>query len=120
MPFAPSVVNDKKYLVNPKDVNMEYMMIATNFKNDFKNLFTGVSHPYDSSCRPNVVSENSNYYYYKLIKYYEELSSHSIILNTSFNLHGLPIVCEPSDAFHVLDNSGLKYLAIENYLIEKT
>ena len=68
MPFAPSVVNDKKYLVNPKDVNMEYMMIATNFKNDFKNLFTGVSHPYDSSCRPNVVSENSNYYYYKLIQ----------------------------------------------------
>lgn len=95
-------------------------MIATNFKSDFENLFIGVSHPYDSSCRPNVVNENSNYDYYKLIKYYEDLSSHSIILNTSFNLHGLPIVCEPSDAFHVLDNSGLEYLAIENYLIEKT
>ncbi len=120
MPFAPSLVNDKKYLVNPKNVNMEFMMIATNFKSDFENLFIGVSHPYDSSCRPNVVNENSNYDYYKLIKYYEDLSKHSIILNTSFNLHGLPIVCEPSDAFYVLDNSGLKYLAIENYLIEKT
>lgn len=119
MPFAPSVVNEKKYLVNPKDVNMNFMMIATKFKKDFENLFEGVMHPFDSSCRPNVVDVNLNKDYYKLIKYYEELSNHSIILNTSFNLHGLPIVCEPIDAFNVLDNSGLRYLAIENYLIEK-
>ena len=119
MPFAPSVVNEKKYLVNPKDVNMKFMMIATKFKKDFENSFEGVTHPYDFSCRPNVVDENSNKDYCRLIKYYEELSKDSIILNTSFNLHGLPIVCEPSDAFHVLDNSGLRYLAIENYLIEK-
>ena len=119
MPFAPSVVNEKKYLENSKDINMEFMMVATDFKKDFENLFKGVSHPYDSSCRPNVVNKDKNEDYYNLIKYYEELSSHSIILNTSFNLHGLPIVSEPSDAFYVLDNSGLKYLAIQNYLIEK-
>ena len=90
-----------------------------NFGGFPENSFKGVSHPYDLSCRPNVVNKDTNKDYYNLIKYYEELSSNSIILNTSFNLHGLPIVSEPKDAFHVLDNSGLKYLAIENYLVEK-
>lgn len=41
------------------------------------------------------------------------------VLNTSFNLHGYPIVHSPKDALEVLDKSGLKYLAIENYLIWK-
>ncbi|HII53229.1 TPA: hypothetical protein HA316_00190, partial [Candidatus Micrarchaeota archaeon] len=41
------------------------------------------------------------------------------VLNTSFNLHGEPMVCSPEDAVHTLDNSGLEFLAIENYLISR-
>ena len=43
----------------------------------------------------------------------------SVILNTSFNLHGLPLVYNPNDALYVFDNSGLSYLALGNFLIEE-
>ncbi len=119
MPFAPSLINEKVLLNNPKNILMDYMIIASDFKKEYQNKFQAVVHPYDQSCRPNVVSKDINGDYYKLIEYYSKLSGHGVILNTSFNLHGLPIVSEPKDAFNVFDNSGLKYLAIENYLIEK-
>lgn len=119
MPFAPSLINEYDYIENPKNISMEFMIMATNFKKKFENDFKGVIHPYDLSCRPNVVKKSTNSDYYNLIHYYSKLSGHGVILNTSFNLHGLPIVSDPNDAFNVLDNSGLKYLAIENYLVEK-
>ena len=119
MPFAPSLINENSYLDNPKNISMEFMIMATNFKDGFENSFLGVVHPYDLSCRPNVVKKKTNEDYFNLIEHYGKLSGHSVILNTSFNLHGQPIVSDLNDAFSVLDNSGLKYLAIENYLIEK-
>lgn len=120
MPFAPSLINEDEFLENPKNISMEFMIMATDFKKKYKNFFKGVIHPYDLSCRPNVVKKNTNQDYFNLINHYYKLSGYGVILNTSFNLHGLPIVSDPNDAFYVLDNSGLKYLAIENYLVEKS
>jgi carbamoyltransferase len=119
MPFAPSIINEDEYINNPKKINMDYMMVATSFKKEFVNKFKAVIHPYDQSCRPNVVNKSINEDYYNLIYKFKEISGYGVILNTSLNLHGLPIVCTPSDAFYVLDNSKIKYLAIENFLIEK-
>jgi carbamoyltransferase len=47
------------------------------------------------------------------------LNGESVVLNTSFNLHGFPVVYSPEDALYVFINSGLKYLAIGSYLLEK-
>ncbi len=50
---------------------------------------------------------------------FERLHSVGAILNTSFNLHGDPIVCTPRDALQVFDNSGLRFMGIGSFLIKK-
>jgi carbamoyltransferase len=65
------------------------------------------------------VFEKWNPDYYRLIRNVKELSGIGVILNTSFNLHGFPIVCKPSEAINVFNNSGLKHLAIGDYLVSK-
>jgi len=76
-------------------------------------------HPYDHSCRPQIVAKEWSPDYYRLIDYYKELTGEGAILNTSFNLHGYPIVYKPCEALEVFDNSGLQYLALENIMIEE-
>ena len=57
--------------------------------------------------------------YYDLIFQFKKITGIGVLLNTSFNLHGEPIVFTPVDAIKTLKNSGLKYLYIGNYLVEK-
>ena len=76
-------------------------------------------HPYDETSRPQEVYKEWNSKYHNLIKEFKNLTGESVILNTSFNLHGFPLVYTPEDALFVLDNSGLNYLAIGDFLVEK-
>ena len=75
-------------------------------------------HQQDFSCRPQIVEENSNPSYYDLIKKFESASGISGVLNTSFNIHGYPIVNSPEDALWTLENSDLDAVQIGNYLVE--
>ena len=89
-------------------------------------------HPYDCTSRPQIVSKESNEKYWRLIDEFEKLTTkngvvgkpESIkgiggVLNTSFNLHGEPNVETPYDAIRTFDLSGMKYLAIGDYLVSK-
>jgi carbamoyltransferase len=68
-----------------------------------------------------MVNKDINYDYYSIIKGFQKnTGKKSGLLNTSFNLHGYPIVSSPIDALDVFDKSGLRYIAVNNYLIEKT
>jgi carbamoyltransferase len=121
MPFAPSILAPcaDDYLVNPKKIKAPYMIMAFDTQKDRLSHIIAATHPYDESCRPQVVEESWNPDYYRLISYYRELTGEGVILNTSFNLHGSPVVYTPADALHVFDNSGLTYLALGNFLIEE-
>ena len=121
MPFAPSVLDSRAqdYLKKPKDIKSPYMTLAFDSKPDRFDKFAASAHPYDYTLRPQEVSQEFNEDYYKLIKYFEEFTGDGIILNTSFNLHGYPIVYTPEDALQVFDHSGLKYLALGNHLLSK-
>jgi carbamoyltransferase len=121
MPFAPSVLDSRAqdYLKKPKDIKSPYMTLAFDSKPDRFDKFAAAAHPYDYTLRPQEVSQEFNEDYYKLIKYFEEFTGDGIILNTSFNLHGYPIVYTPEDALQVFDHSGLKYLALGNHLLSK-
>ena len=57
--------------------------------------------------------------YYDLLKQYQKKTGRYGLLNTSFNIHGEPIVCNPIDALHTLRTSGLHYLALGDYLVTK-
>ena len=77
-------------------------------------------HPYDKTTRPQILKQEDNPKYYKIIKHFEKLTSIGAVLNTSFNIHGEPIVCIPRDALSTFKRSGLRHLAMENYLISKS
>ena len=57
--------------------------------------------------------------YHRLISLFADKSSVGALLNTSFNLHGYPLVSTPEQAVFTMENSALRYLALENYLISK-
>ena len=65
------------------------------------------------------MSPDINPSYYKLLSAFEEKTGQSAILNTSFNLHGFPLVNSPHDALEVFLKSGLDCLSLENVLITK-
>jgi len=120
MPFAPSVLEDRAedYLVNHKTVRAPYMILSFD-TTARRNEIAAAIHPFDFTVRPQVVSFAWNPEYHTLLKEFERLTGIGGVLNTSFNLHGYPIVSRPEDALDVLDRSGLTCLAIGNWLVEK-
>lgn len=122
MPFAPVVLVERMhdYFVVPKaKASNEYMMVAYKTKELARKELIACLHQYDFTARPQVLSYDMNPSYYEIIKEFEKLTGIGGILNTSFNIHGKPIVCSPEDAMKTLKNSGLEYLVLENYLITK-
>lgn len=119
MPFAPSMIDSDKYVINPKAIKTPYMIMTFDAKPDKIKVMAGAVQPYDETCRPQEVYQEWNPSYYRLIKEYEKITGESVILNTSFNLHGFPLVYTPEDALKVMDHSGLKNLAIGDFLVKK-
>jgi len=121
MPFAPAVLVERSqdYYVKPKPMPAPYMIIAFDSCPDARQKYPAAQHPYDYSARPQEVSADWNPDYYRLLKYYEDMTGEGIIVNTSFNLHGYPIVYKPEEALDVLDRSGLQYLALGNWWVWK-
>jgi carbamoyltransferase len=121
MPFAPSVLAERSenYFKKPKPAPAPYMILTFDSREEKRNAMAAAIHPYDGTGRPQEVYESWNPDYYRLLSYFEELTGEALILNTSFNLHGEPVVCSPRDALRVFDISGLQNLAIGNFLLSK-
>lgn len=121
MPFTPSILEERAddYLVNPKKIFAPYMIMAFDSTELAKKDLRAAMHPYDFTVRPQVVRESWNPSYHKLIKEFEKRTGVGGVLNTSFNIHGEPIVCTPEDALSVFERSGLQHLALGEYLISK-
>ncbi len=121
MPFTPSIIKEdfNKYVINKKKINADFMTMAFDTtKLGRKNLQAAI-HPADYSVRPQKVDKVNNPEYYKLIREFKKISGVGALLNTSFNLHGLPIVRTAKDAFYVFENSNLDGVIIENYYFKK-
>ncbi len=121
MPFAPSILAEEagRYLVNPKGIAAPYMVLAFDCCPAARDSMTAAVHPYDGSCRPQVVEREWNPDYHRLIRLFAERTGRGAILNTSLNQHGSPIVCTPKDALEVFDKSGLRSLALDHLFIEE-
>jgi carbamoyltransferase len=121
MPFAPSVLAERSedYFRKPKPMPAPHMIMTFDTHEEKRAAIPAAIHPQDFTGRPQEVSEATNPSYYSLIKDFEELTGEGVILNTSFNLHGEPVVCTAEDALRVFDVSGLQYLALENVLLKK-
>ena len=119
MPFSPSILEEdiKKYFVNKKIVDLRFMTLSLDSLLN-TNIPAGL-HPRDKTGRVQIVSNELNLKYYKLIKEFKKKTGISAVLNTSFNIHGKPIVYSPKDAIIAFKNSGLEYLVINNFMIKK-
>ncbi len=117
MPFAASIIEEdaRKYLINPRFA--PYMIEAFDTKKEAEEIIAGL-HPFDRTCRPQSVNEWNNEYL-AILKEFRKITGVSGILNTSFNLHGFPIVGAPEVALSTFENSGLDVLVMENWLIVK-
>ncbi len=121
MPFTPSILaaDIDRYVLNPKGVFPPYMTLTFNSTPLAREHLVAAIHPYDFTIRPQSVLEEWNPRYHQLLSHFKALTGIGGILNTSLNLHGLPNVQSPQDAVEVLKNSGLKHLALEDWLVSK-
>ena len=120
MPFAASILAERNpdYLVNPKGIRPPYMILSFDTTARWTEICAGI-HPFDRTVRPQEVYADWNPSYHALLREFERLTGIGGVLNTSFNLHGYPIVSRPEDALDVFDRSGLTRLAIGNWLVCK-
>lgn len=119
MPFAPAILWERRhdYAVNPKDTPAPYMILAFPSTPLGEKELLAALHPFDLSCRPTFVEADVNPRFHRLLKSYEKITGCGGVLNTSFNLHGDPIVCTPTQAIETYLHSDLDVLTIEDYLV---
>lgn len=122
MPFAPTILDSyaSKYLINPKKLASPFMIVGFEITKLGQRDLAAAIHPFDKSCRPQILRRVENPEYYDLIIQFSKLTEVGALLNTSYNIHGEPIVCSPNDALSTFARSGLKYLQLNNFLIQKT
>jgi carbamoyltransferase len=121
MPFAATILDTfaERYLLNPKNFESRYMAVAMEVKKEHLSEIKAGTHPYDETIRPQILSRDQNEKYYDLIEKFSKKTGIGALLNTSFNLHGLPMVSTIIDAMHVFENSELNYLVLDEFLIQK-
>ena len=73
----------------------------------------------DYSARVQTVHEDTNPRYYQLLKAFEQLTDCGVLVNTSFNVRGEPIVCTPTDAYRCFMRTEMDYLVVENFILDK-
>ena len=120
MPFAPMVMSRRadEYIQNPKRLRSPFMMMTFETHENFKDLIAAV-HNADLTCRAQILEPQQNPEVHGILEAFEKITGRGVILNTSFNLHGFPIVRTADDALHVFANSGLEYLQVGPYLVSK-
>ena len=120
MPFAPVILSEYQDLLieNPKKIDSPFMTIAFETK-DGKNKFPAAVHQADGTTRAQLLKKEQNPILWNLIFKFYEKTGIPALLNTSFNLHGEPIVRTIQDALRVFDKSELEVLWLDEHIIEK-
>ncbi len=119
MPFALSILDERHgdYLVNPKQLESPVMSISLDARPDRYREIEAGTHPYDRTVRPQFVSREHAPEYHRLISAFERQTGIPALLNTSFNLHGEPIVDTIADAVRTFELSGLDHLWIDDSVL---
>jgi carbamoyltransferase len=137
-PFAPSVLGDRVSDYFIQDSASPYMLIVAPVQDDIRvkttpeqdglfgidklnvarSLLPAITHV-DYSARVQTVHSETNPRYYRLIKEFESRTGCAVLINTSFNVRGEPIVCTPQDAYQCFMRTEMDFLVIENFVLDK-
>lgn len=121
-PFAPVILRDRasEYFDYPEVATHEapkYMLMVAPFKDEVKDKVQAVNH--EGTGRLQAIDRESNPRYYDIVKTFGDATGVPVVLNTSFNLRGEPIVNTPRDAFNTFNNSDIDLLALGSFLVRK-
>jgi carbamoyltransferase len=116
-PFAPSVLADKAAEWFDIDCESPYMLLVAQVR-EGKRVIPSVTHV-DNSARLQTVTREQNALYYDLIAEFEKVTGVPIVINTSFNVRGEPIVCTPHDAYLCFMRTNMDQLVLGSFLLDK-
>ncbi len=116
-PFAPSVLADRASQWFDIDCDSPYMLLVAQVR-EGKRTIPSVTHV-DNSARLQTVTRAESPLYYGLIEEFEKITGVPIVINTSFNVRGEPIVCTPHDAYLCFMRTNMDYLVVGPYLLDK-
>ncbi len=117
-PFAPSVLVEKFGEYFDPVAPSPFMILTHTVRPEKRNVIPAITHA-DNSARIQTVERSVNPRYWELISEFEKITGVAVVMNTSFNLRGEPIVCEPKDAVRTFFSSGLDFLVMGDCLVAK-
>ena len=136
-PFAPSVLEERAKDYFDLDVPSPYMLLVSPVREEIRTVadsggsdeilsevnrirssIPAVTHV-DYSARIQTVSRGTNPFYHSILSSFEDLTGCPVIVNTSFNVRGEPIVCTPEDAYRCFMNTEMDYLILEDHVLDK-
>jgi carbamoyltransferase len=117
-PFAPSVLAEARLDFFKSEVEAPFMLKVCDVREDKKDIIPAITHV-DGSARIQTVRKDTNPRYHELLSEFGRLSGVPVLLNTSFNIMGEPIVESPVDALRCFFTTGLDVLVINDFIIEK-
>ncbi len=117
-PLAPTVLAEHAPEYFEVDRESPFMLLATKVRKERRKEVAGVTHV-DGTARPQTLEKRVNQRYYALIESFESITGVPMVLNTSFNDRGEPLVCTPQEAIRDFLGTGLDALAIGDFLVKK-
>lgn len=117
-PFCPSMLDRIAPEILQTDHPSPYMTFTFDVAESWKTRIPEVVHE-DGTARAQIVTKATNPRYYSLLEEMEKLNGNAVVLNTSLNRRGEPMVCSPTDALNMFFGSDLEYLVMEDILITK-
>ncbi len=117
-PFCPSILDRVAPEILQTDHPSPYMTFTFDVAEEWKARIPEVVHE-DGTARAQIVTRDTNPRYYALIEELEKLTGNAVVLNTSLNRRGEPMVCSPEDALNMFYGCDLEYLMMEDVLIQK-
>lgn len=116
MPYAPSILRERLSEWSTVDIDSPYMQIALNVREEKQKMLPAAVHV-DGSARIQTVDKSSNPLFWELISCFEEITGIPVVLNTSFNRHGIPTISSPRQAIEHLLEGAMDYLAIGGFIV---
>ncbi len=117
-PFCPSMLDKVAPEILQTNHPAPYMTFTFDVADSWKSRIPEVVHE-DGTARAQVVTHATNPRYYELIEHLEKLRGNAVVLNTSLNRRGEPMICSPTDALNMFYGCDLEYLMMENILVTK-
>ena len=117
-PFCPSILYERASDYLEKWCDSPFMINTFIIKDQKRDKVPAIMHV-DYTVRPQLVKREINAKYYDLIEEFENLTGEGVVLNTSFNIKGEPIVCTPEETINCFVNTGIQVLSIGDFIVKK-